>query len=106
MSVIKRLGNLAKGKMLEWSDDEASSGDAAVRKELEALEAQARVPAPGAPSPQAAPPPMSTDPLEARRDAVRRAFTAGVISEAERDTKLDAIDAEAFAPPKPKPRRL
>lgn len=119
MSVIKRLGNLAKGTLKTWSDEDG--GDApltdhersAAEEELRRLEEEARRLDGKAPSPAAAPSPTKkpVTGLDAKRKAVAQAYIAGVLSAEERDEKLAAIDEEAAAiergdPPKPRKRRL
>lgn len=110
MSVIKRLGNVARGKVLEWSRDDDAGDDAAVARELAELEAAAAAAAAATPTgvQTVTPEPVtrSTDPEEAQRRAIQRAHADGVITEAERDAKLAALDAARYAPPKPKKRNL
>lgn len=118
MSVIKRLGNLAKGTLKTWSDDDEPGGPltdderAAAREELSRLEAEARQ-LDGRPAPAPTPRPSTTptDPLKAKRKAIAQAYIAGVLSAEERDEKLAEVDAEAEAvergdPPKPRKRTL
>ena len=111
MSVIKRLGNVARGKYLEWSDD-PTTDDPQVVRELAELEAAAAAAASsGGSGPQAvahtpAPALRHDDPQEAKREAIVRAHAAGVISVDERDAKLDALERDRYAPPKPKKRTL
>jgi len=114
MSVIKRLSNVARGKVLEWSGDGDASADDQVARELAELEqaaaaaaaasggAQALSPTPG-PSPRTA---GGSDPHEATRRAIVEAHAAGVLSDEERDAKLDALAAEIYAPPTPRKRTL
>jgi hypothetical protein len=111
MSVIKRLGNVARGKVLDWSRDDGASIDDDVARELAELEEAAAAAASAragarALQPTPAPTLQPADPVEARRRAVFDAHAAGVITEEERDDKLAAIDAERWAPPTPKKRTL
>jgi len=120
MSVIKRLGNLAKGTLKTWSDDDDERREltdperAAAEDELRRLEAEARqlsgrpaAPPPTASSPAKAP----ASPLEAKRQAITKAYAAGVLSIEERDEKLAVVQAEQDAldrglPPTPRKRTL
>lgn len=108
MSVIKRLGQVAKGKYLEWSNDDET--DAEVERELAELEAAAAAAAAasgaGPLSPTPAPVAHQADPFEARRLAIVRAYADGVLDEAERDRKLSELERERYAPPTPKKREL
>ena len=109
MSVIKRLGQVARGKYLEWSSDD-DTADAEVERELAELEAAAAAAAAAAGSGPLAPTPApvseTRDPFDRRRDAIVRAYADGVLDEAERDRKLAALERERFAPPTPKKRSL
>jgi len=108
VSVIKRLGQVARGKYLEWNGDD-DPADAEVQRELAELEAAAAAAAaasgagPLAPTPA---PEASTDPHEARRRAIDEAFEAGVLSADERDAKLAELQRAIYAPPTPRKREL
>jgi hypothetical protein len=114
MSVIKRLGNLAKGTLKTWSDDDGphdltDADRRAAEDELRRLEAEARV-LDGKPAAPSVPRPTAS-PGDARREAIQQAYAAGVITLEERDGKLAEVKAEEDArargvPPKPKKRTL
>jgi len=107
MSVIKRLSNVARGKVLEWSGDGDASADDQVARELAELEqaaaaaaaasggAQALSPTPG-PSPRTA---GGSDPHEATRRAIVEAHAAGVLSDEERDYFANAFAKSGFTGP-------
>jgi hypothetical protein len=119
MSVIKRLGNLAKGTLKTWSDDDEGPDRtdvdrAAAEDELRRLEAEARRLDGKAAEPRApakAPPSPAASPIEAKRKAIAKAYIDGVLSAEERDAKLAEVQAEAEAldrgdPPAPRKRTL
>ncbi len=118
MSVIKRLGNLAKGTLKTWSDDDeprvlTDPERAAAEDELRRLEAEARHLSgqPAAPPVASAAAKAPASPLEARRLAITKAYAAGVLSVEERDEKLAAVQDEQDAldrglPPTPRKRTL
>ena len=119
MSVIKRLGNVAKGTLKTWTraseESVAPESDArrAAEEELRRLEAEARnLEATERPLDRSAPAPAPvTDPWAARRQAIAQAFAAGVLTPEERDEKLTQLEAEVRAaergdPPPPKKRSL